>query len=73
MITELEQSLADSAEQNMQLQAALRRFLAWRGPLVQAIAHAETQVHRPRHPGRWEQLPARTCDVASGLHESLHE
>ncbi len=44
MMKELEQGMADVAEQNMQLQAALRRFLAWRGPPVQAIAHAETQV-----------------------------
>ena len=41
----LEQSLADMAEQNTQLQAALRRFLAWQGPPVRMVASAATQVH----------------------------
>jgi len=45
MIQGLEQSLAEMAEQNMQLQAALRRFLVWQGPPVQMIAKAATQVH----------------------------
>ena len=45
MIQGLEQSLAEMAEQNMQLQAALRRFLAWQGPPAQMIADAATQVH----------------------------
>ena len=42
----LEQSLADMAEQNTQLQAALRRFLAWQGPAPCGwVASAATQVH----------------------------
>ncbi len=45
VIQGLEQSLAEMAEQNMQLQAALRRFLAWQGPPVQMIADAAIQVH----------------------------
>lgn len=44
MIQHLEQTLSEVAEQNMQLQAALRRFLAWQGPRMQMISNAEAQV-----------------------------
>ena len=44
MIQYLEQSLAETVEQNTQLQAALRRFLAWQGPPVGMISSAATQV-----------------------------
>ena len=45
---QLEQGMAELAEQNMQLQAALRRFLARQGPRIQAVAHAETQARLVR-------------------------
>ena len=62
MIQGLEQSLAEMAEQNMQLQAALSRFLAWQGPPVRMIADAATQVHLSVF---WWKLPVR-ANLAHG-------